>query len=588
MTIRRKKWGVALAVALTASAMATTTQAAGKPSAAAKQGGEITYGILNTISGWCFANALTGDALGATRMVYESLVERDSKGNFIPHLAESWAPSEGGKVWTFTLRSGIKFSNGEDFNAEVVKLNLDLGRGAVISGKIGNYTYTNLAFGSTGVGVNANILSVEASNATTVKVTLERPDNDFLGLMYRAGRYVMRAPGQIMTADGKANTAAGSSTACANLGIGTGPFKILSWNPNELVVERNPLYWRKDASGTQLPYLNKITVVVVKEASQRAAALRKGVLDVASFTTGEATFVKDLKQRKSVVTEYAGNVGSWGQWLPNQDKAGSPFKNQNCRLAASHAVDWKTYNKVRFKGLGVYSGSIVGKEHIMFTTSGTPAYDVAKAKEYVAKCNTDLGAAGPFKLTLYADTSSQSLNNVKEVQKYMEAAGIVMNPIFQAESAVLIASIYSPTANKYDFAEGTPAEGPGSGYVLPFFVTGAFPKTSTNPIAKTTFGGIYNKVIAIANHSDTQVDNLLYAAQAETDPAARKSKFQAATAYLQSTGTAIPTVHTATYTFVNKKSMLMGIGQVKNPDGKTFAPTKDIKGFEWTGIWQSK
>lgn len=552
-------------------------------------GGDINVGILNTISGWCFSNALTGDALGATRTVYESLVERDSNGNFIPHLASGWTSSEGGKVWTFTLRPGIKFSNGEDFNADVVKMNIDLGRGAVISGKLGTYTYTNIAYGSTGVGVNANIMSIEAVDPLTVKITLERPDNDFIGLMYRAGRYVMRAPGQILTADGKANTT--GTTSCANKGIGTGPFMIQSYNPNELVVVRNPNYWRKDASGQQLPYLNSITFVVVKEASQRAAAVRKGALDAASFTTGEATFVKDLSQRKSLVTEYAGNVGSWGQWVPNQNKAGSPFKYKNCRLAAAFAVDWPTYNKVRFKGMGVYSGSIVGKDHIMYTRNGAPTYNVTIAKDYVTKCNADLTAAGitgGFKVTLYADTSTQSLNNVKEVQKYMEAAGITMNPIYQAESAVLIAAIYRAAGNTYDFAEGTPAEGPGSGYVLPFFVTGAFPANSTNPIAKTPLGMGYNKVIALGNHSDTQVDNLLYAAQAETDPTLRKKKFQDATAYLQSTGTAIPTIHTATYTFVNKKSNLGGIGLFKNPDGKTFAPTKDIKGFEWTGIWKSK
>lgn len=567
--------------------MATTTQAAGAKPAASKLGGDVTVGILNTISGWCFSNALTGDALGATRTVYESLVERDSRGNFIPHLASKWASSEGGKVWTFTLRPNIKFSNGEDFNAEVVKMNMDLGRGAVISGKLGSYTYSGIAYGSTGVGVNANIMSIDAVDPLTVKITLERPDNDFIGLMYRAGRYVMRAPGQILTPEGKANTTS-TTASCSLKGIGTGPFMIQSYNPNELVVVRNPNYWRKDAAGTQLPYLNSVTFVVVKEASQRAAALRRGNLDAASFTTGESTFILDLRKRKSVVTEYAGKAASWGQWVPNQNKTGSPFKYQNCRLAAAFAVDWKTYNKVRFKGLGVYSGSIVGSDHIMFTKNGAPTYDVAKAKEYVAKCNTDLGAAGPMKLTLYADTSTSSLNNVKEVQKYFEAAGIQMNPIYQAESAVLIASIYRGGGNLYDFAEGTPAEGPGSGYVLPFFVTGAFPANSTNPIAKTALGIGYNKVIALGNHSDTQVDNLLYAAQAETDPAARKKKFQEATAYMQATGMAIPTVHTATWTFVNNKAKLKGITQFKNPDGKTFAPTKDIKGFEWTGIWQER
>ncbi|MFM8795133.1 MAG: ABC transporter substrate-binding protein [Acidimicrobiales bacterium] len=575
MTIRRKKWGVALAVALTASAMATTTQAAGKPSAKPKQGGEITYGIQSTISGWCFSNALEGGPLGATRMVYESLVDRDSRGNFIGQLAESWESSADGKVWTFKLRPGIKYSNGEDFNAESVKQNIDIGRGDVTAK---NFSLTpGKSYGSTGVGVNANITKVEAVDTTTVRITLERADFDFIGLMYRAGRYVMRAPAQIA-----------DNNTCTTNGIGTGPFKVVSYNPNELVVERNPLYWRKDANGTQLPYLNKITVVVVKEASQRAAALRKGVLDVAYFATGDATFIKDLQKRKSVVKEYRGNPASWGSWVPNQNKAGSPFKYLNCRLAAAYAVDWNAYNKLRFRGLGTVNGSFVGTTHVMYTKNGAPGYSVEKAKEYVAKCNQDLGSAGPFKITLYADTSSQSLNNVKAVQKYMEAAGILFNPIFQAESAVLIASIYRAAGNSYDFAQGTPAEGSGSGYVLPFFVTGAFPANSTNPIATSALGKGYNKVIALGNHSDTNVDNLLYAAQGTANPTERKKKFQEATAYIQSQAVAIPTVHTGSFVFVNNKSKLMGIGTFKNPDGKTFSPTKDIKGFEWTGIWQNK
>ncbi|NBU38668.1 MAG: hypothetical protein EBS32_10640, partial [Actinobacteria bacterium] len=140
--------------------VATTSNAATKPSAAAKKGGTITYAIDATVSGWCFSNALSGGPLGVTRMVYESLVDRDSKGNFIPQLAESWTPDAANQVWTFKLRSGIKFSNGEDFNADVVKLNMELGRGAVYSGKVGNYTFSNIAYGSTGVGVNANIVSI--------------------------------------------------------------------------------------------------------------------------------------------------------------------------------------------------------------------------------------------------------------------------------------------------------------------------------------------------------------------------------------------------------------------------------------------
>ena len=566
-----RKWAIAMSAVLTGSLLATSgLSASGRPNAATpKSGGILEYAIDATLPGWCFPTALSGGPLGVTRMVYESLVDLDQKGNFIPQLAESWSADAANKVWTFKLRSGVVFSNGEAFNATVAKTNIDYSRG------------TNLSYLSTGVGVNANINKTEAVDDLTLRVTLDRGDADFIALMYRAGRYVMRAPAQY-------NNAA----TCATNGIGTGPFKIASYDPSAISLVRNDKYWRKDANGVQLPYLDGINVTVVKEASQRAAAVRKGTVDAAFFVVGDATFIKDLRSRKSQVTEYQGAVGQWGQWMPNQNKAGSPFKYLNCRLAAAYAVDWKAYNKVRFKGLGTYSGSIVGKGHALYTLDGAPTYNLAKAKEYVGKCNTDLGAAAPFKITLYADTSSQSLNNVKYVQTAMEKAGIQFNSIYQAESAVLIASLYRGGGNLFDFAEGTPAEGPGSGYVVPFFLSKAFPSTATSevtkliiPSAKVSVAAAYNTVIALGNHSDTGVDDRVYAAQAETDPAARATKWKAATAYIQSQAIAIPTIHSSMYTFVNKKAKLGGIGAFKAPDG-SLAGMKGTKGFEWTGVWK--
>ena len=226
---RVKRWAAAVAVAVAGSVVATTTsQAASKTSSAKpKKGGEIVYGIDANIGGWCFPQALSAGPLGATRLVYEQLVERDSSGKFIPYLAKSWSKSADGKEWTFVLRPNIKFSNGEEFNAEAVKMNMDIGRGLTTAKNWSN----SPSYGSTGIGVNSNILSVDIVDNLTVKVTLDKADNDFLGLMYRAGRYVMRAPAQ-----------AAAAATCSTNGIGTGPFKIESYKPDETVLSRNDLY----------------------------------------------------------------------------------------------------------------------------------------------------------------------------------------------------------------------------------------------------------------------------------------------------------------------------------------------------------
>ena len=571
-----KRWGVALAAVLVGTMVSSSaTQAANRAPSKSKYGGEVIQAIDGTIAGFCFSNALPGGPLGTSRTIYESLVERAANGKFIPYLAEKFTSSADAKEWTITLRPGIKYSNGEEFNAANVKLNLDFGRSGF--GTLNGAAFaTGSAAGypSTGVGVNANIMSVDVIDNLNVKVTLERGDSEFLGLMYRAGRYVMRANAQI--ADSK---------TCSSNPIGTGPFMKQSYSADELVVVKNPNYWRKDAAGGKLPYLDKITFINIKEASSRAAAVRTGAVDAAFFVTGDATFILDLAKRKSVVKQYEASKTAWGQWVPNVGKAGSPFKFKNCRLAAAHAMDWNAYNKVRLKGLGSYSGSVVGKTSIMFTTQGTPKYNVAKAKEYVALCNTDLGAAAPFKLTLYADTSSQSQKNVKFIGDMLIKAGITLNTTNVEESAVLVSKIYRGGGNLFDFAEGTPAEGDAIGYVVPFFLSKAFPSDSKNPMAATPYGKGYNTVIALGGHGDANMDNLFYAAMADTNKTTSKAKWVAATKYLQENALAIPAVHTGFYMFTNNSKKLMGVGTLKNPDGSKPSPM-ETKGFEWTGIYK--
>lgn len=561
---RAKRLGLAVAITLTGTLVSASATHARSPQKA-KSGGEITVAIDGSLAGFCYQTALAGGTLGVSRTIYESLVERSKDGKFVPYLAESFTPSADYKVWDIALRSGIKFSNGEAFDASVVKTNIDLGRGAITT------------YPSTGIGVNSNILTVDVIDPLKVRVTLDRGDTEFLGLMYRAGRYVMRAPAQ-----------GADKATCATNPIGTGPFMKQSYSPDETVVVRNPNYWRKDAAGVQLPYLDKITFINVKEASQRAAAVRKKTVDVGFFTVGDATFIKDMQNRKSVLTEYRSPTNQWGQWVPNVNKAGSPFKYQNCRLAAAFAIDWNLYNKVRLRGLGTVTGSIVGKNNALYSKDGATSYNPTKAKEFVAKCNTDLGSAAPFKVTLYADTSTQSQNNVKFIAKMLTDVGITVPALNIEEAAVLISKIYNATTgrNSFDFAQGTPSEGESVGYVIPFLLSNAFSPTSKNPIATSAYGKLFGPIIALGNHGDLNVDNALYAAQAETNPAVAKTKWAAATAYIQSQGYVIPSVSSGMFVFTNNKSKLMGVGKLLNPDGKTYPGVAETKGLDYTGIYK--
>jgi hypothetical protein len=82
------------------------------------------------------------------------------------------------------------------------------------------------------------------------------------------------------------------------------------------------------------------------------------------------------------------------------------------------------------------------------------------------------------------------------------------------------------------------------------------------------------------------MDDLIYAAQAEPNAAAAKTKWVAASEYAMSQGYVIPAVSSGNYVFVNKMSKLNGIGKLRNPDGKTFPAVAETKGIDYTGIYK--
>jgi len=119
-----------MAASLAISKMASTgSQAASNPSAI-KYGGKIKVAISSTFGGWCFSNNNASDALGGQRTVMETLFEKTIGGDMVGLLAESYSASDDLKTHTITLRKGIKFHDGTDFNAAAVKTNLDYATGS--------------------------------------------------------------------------------------------------------------------------------------------------------------------------------------------------------------------------------------------------------------------------------------------------------------------------------------------------------------------------------------------------------------------------------------------------------------------------
>ena len=437
---------------------------------------------------------------------------------------------------------------------------------------------------STGTAFLANIVSVEAPDALTVVLKLNRAQNDVPAMLYASGRFFMRSPNQFTK----------GATVCSQKPIGTGPFKVADdyklVSTDELTVYKNPTYWRTDpTTKAKLPYLDQITFTNVKEASQRAAAIRKGTYDAGMFAGAtDATFVKDLRQRKSVATEFkSANEYYPSIWL-NQAKVGSPFASKNARLAVLSCLDRANFVKVRTKGESTIAKSIVGPSSIMYSTQGFQKFDVTASKGYVAAWQAEAGNAGKTLSFSYpVDTSALSMANAKFLKDQWALCGITANLVIE-ETAQIIKKAFNSSAsggaaNAYDAISILLFEGTDVSFNLPFALTNAYPAGATT--MGSTWRSNVGNVLGLNHHSDTALDDLFYAGQAAANKGIAKIKYQEATSRMQAEGYMGSVAHGYYTFFTNNKKGLTGIGKLQIAKGKTQRVVTNW-GIDWAGVYK--
>jgi ABC-type transport system substrate-binding protein len=581
-----RKVGAVLAASLAVSTLATTgasaKSAATGPTAGG--GGDAKVAIFDTFGGWCGPDNLANSALMAARTIYETLFEKSIGGDMVPMLAESGTASADLKTWTIKVRAGIKMHDGTDLDASLVKYNYDSTSGAaILTGQ------TGLKYLGTGAPFLANVVSTTADDATrTVTFKLFRAQNDFLGTLYASGRSYIRARAQIKGASGS-----GTGT-CGAFPIGSGPFMVESGyvrDADKLKVVRNPNYWRKDAKGVQLPYLNSISFTNIKDSQQRKNAISKGTYDAAMFTSGEGKYVQSLRANKKLV-EFKSKSEYYPSFWFNQ-KIQPQFANINCRKAVAYAIDRKTYVRIRTNNEATAATSIVGPTSVMYSTKNFATFNSKKAKDALALCKSETGKS-TLEFTIPADTSAVSYANVRLIQSMLASVGITMS-IKQEEAYLIIGKAFNAASgNQYDAIIILLMEGTDVSFNLPFLVSNSWaPGYPAGATSTVNFKGAVGSILNLPRHTDTKVDDLLYAAQAlpngasgnggtAAQKAAVKAAYKAATEYIQEQ-TIITQIGTGYYNmFASKK--LQGVGKLKGPSGKTQRVVTNW-GIDWTGVY---
>jgi len=252
--------------------------------------------------------------------IYEGLIKVNSKGEFIPGLATRWEVSPDGLIYTFHLRKGVRFHNGESFNARVAKWNIERARGEGTVNPHPEYF--------------KGITSMSTPDDFTLVAMLGEVDALFIAHMAEGDAVMLPMQGY---ENAKSNP------------VGTGPFKFSKWARGDRVeMVKFAGYWNPE-----LPYLDKVTFKFIGDASAQIAALKAGDLDVIGYIAAPESAMTLSKDNRFKV--FAGT--STGEVIMSTNNKAAPFDNKLVRQAVAYAIDRQTVVDLVMFGYGTPIGS---------------------------------------------------------------------------------------------------------------------------------------------------------------------------------------------------------------------------------------
>lgn len=466
-----------LSTAAPAAPMAqpTTTAPPSAVAGAPKKGGTLKAGLDGDILTF---DPLTSGAYADREVyynVYDTLVAFDTNLHIVPSLVETWDTPDS-KTYILHLRRDVKFHDGTDLNADAVKFNLD------------RYLTDKASRRKAEIDT---ITAVDVMDPYTVKLTLKAPFAPLLPtLADRAGMILSPKVIQALGPD---------ALALKPVGAGSGPFKFVeAVKDDHITFERNASYWKKDASGTPLPYLDKLTYRPITDATVLLTNVKTGDLDITYQIA--AKDVAGVKSGNELVFKETAGLGF------NAIEFGitkEPFNKKELRQAVAEALDRDQINKTVYFGVNTVGQGPVPPSSWAFDANAKPyGANIARAKEYLKAGGKPDGFAFDLKISSGSPTTTQLAQLVKD---QLAKAGITMTIVQQERTKT------STDQNSGDFQAlifGWSGRPDPDGNLYNIFHTGG----------GLNYGG----------YSVPQVDDLLEKARAASDQSQRKDLYQQA------------------------------------------------------------
>ena len=549
----------------TAPTTAASNPASEAPSASAgptiKEGGTLVVAIPGDIKRTDSALVDDSNSSYVFANVMEGLVglKPGSTSQIIDVLAVSHELSADGLTYTFKLRTGIKFHDGTDFNADAVVFNYN--RWVNFPKDLQGFSYyAGAVFG--GYGADSNIKSVTATDATTVKIVLGRPSSNFL-LSQTLPQFGIASP-TALKAGGADNTVTDvTKVTYAQNGpvamVGTGPFKWEKWTKgSEVDIVKFAGYWNPAG----VAHLDRVVFKPVADETAILNGLLAGDIDFAQkvspvdiqtlktdarFTVvdrGESCnlFHLGINQDYPQVKDAKGNLTSGHD--PAAANDAQILSNLKIRQAIMYSIDRQSLIDNFYAGQAKLADSWMPPATQFFKAEKLPTYDPAKAKQLI----TDSGiAADKLVIDFWypSDVTRPYMPDPKgifqSIQNNLEAVGFKVQPHTATWNPTYLDSEY---AGRYEMWE--------IGWTCDWAGPDNFLKTAF-------FGYVGGKPSTEFAYKNDALDKLMNDALAATDPATAGTLWAQAQDMIAADLPSIPIVN-STPPAVAQKSVMGFVG----------------------------
>jgi peptide/nickel transport system substrate-binding protein len=327
-----------------------------------------------------------------TKRIFEGLVGQElGSYKLVPGLAQSWDISRDGLIYTFKLRPNVTFHDGTPFNAEAVKFVFERqlnDKGPYYA--TGTYPYVK--------GFLGNVAGVEVLDASTVQIKLKAPLTPFL--QYLAHQSLFMFSPESLKKWGK---------DVVKHPVGTGPFKLETWEPGvKVVLARNDQYW----GGA--PKIRQAIYVPIVEAQARLVALKTGDIDLTMDVPPDS--LDELRRDPNLVVAESNSSAVWYVTLNTRHPI---LKDRRVRQALNHAVNKEAIIRDILRGTAIVSRGPISPVYGPYYEENTARYphDLEKARALLKEA----GYAGGFELGFLVPESGSGMQSPVEMATVIQA-----------------------------------------------------------------------------------------------------------------------------------------------------------------------